>query len=647
MTRLPTPGGDDGTWGEILNSFLAVSLNNDGTLNTSSLIQAGAITTINSKTPINGSISLGASDIGALTQSSADLRYTQISNLGQKDGIATLDSSGNVPVTQLSNVPPSPVTSVNSKTGVIDLTYTDVGADPAGAAAQAQANAEANSIALSQKGSSGGVATLDSMSRIVSSQSLSSIEREILKDSPFAWWRLDDPLGSTTVSDYSVNNNAATVNGGIAFGQWPTFPTLPDHYSAKFDGTTGYILTPYKWGDSVFSIEAWINGNGNNWPSSHAVIIGSDYPTSYISILNSAPYVNLNINNAAAIVQSQFPLLNTGWNHLVATYDGSSLKLYVNSSLVGATSTSGSSIGGSSVVLGALGNTTPSLFFPGLMSNVAIYKTALSEYRISSHYSSGLTASLPPIQILTSSLSGFVPSGAYHLRFNLIGGGGGGGGGGSALTSGGISNQAGGAGGGAAGWCERIINVEPGQSWEVIVGAGGAGGTGGAVNGVNGADGVGGTSTTLSINNITQGVARYGNYAGGSQGNSSAPGESLGWSYYGPSFNPEQQGIGGGGPGNIIYPEAPIPGAVLFGGGLGGTATSTNGGEAGGNPSSINWASSSPGNTGGSSTANGISASDSTEYGCGGSGGGGGAPGGSGGGGGAGGPGIAYLEWLP
>ncbi len=132
MTRLPTPGGDDGTWGEILNSFLAVSLNNDGTLNTSSLIQAGAITTINSKTPINGSISLGASDVGALNQSSADLRYTQISNLGQKDGIATLDSSGNVPVTQLSNVPPPPVTSVNSKTGVIDLTYVDIGAASSG-----------------------------------------------------------------------------------------------------------------------------------------------------------------------------------------------------------------------------------------------------------------------------------------------------------------------------------------------------------------------------------------------------------------------------------------------------------------------------------------------------------------------------------
>jgi hypothetical protein len=32
MTRLPTPGGDDGTWGSILNDFLGVEHNSDGSL---------------------------------------------------------------------------------------------------------------------------------------------------------------------------------------------------------------------------------------------------------------------------------------------------------------------------------------------------------------------------------------------------------------------------------------------------------------------------------------------------------------------------------------------------------------------------------------------------------------------------------------
>jgi hypothetical protein len=46
--RLPNPGGDDGTWGDILNSYLEVSLASNGTLNSNvvgtSQIQDGAVT---------------------------------------------------------------------------------------------------------------------------------------------------------------------------------------------------------------------------------------------------------------------------------------------------------------------------------------------------------------------------------------------------------------------------------------------------------------------------------------------------------------------------------------------------------------------------------------------------------------------------
>lgn len=45
MARLPTPGGDDGTWGNVLNTFLGVAHNGDGTLVTSAVQSAGAITT--------------------------------------------------------------------------------------------------------------------------------------------------------------------------------------------------------------------------------------------------------------------------------------------------------------------------------------------------------------------------------------------------------------------------------------------------------------------------------------------------------------------------------------------------------------------------------------------------------------------------
>lgn len=49
MARLPVVDGDTGDWGTILNDFLQVSHNTDGTLQTSVVQQAGAVTAINVK----------------------------------------------------------------------------------------------------------------------------------------------------------------------------------------------------------------------------------------------------------------------------------------------------------------------------------------------------------------------------------------------------------------------------------------------------------------------------------------------------------------------------------------------------------------------------------------------------------------------
>lgn len=67
MARLPVVGSDDGTWGTVLNDFLAVAHNTDGTIKPNAL---------------NG--------------------YEQTANKGQASGYAPLDASSHVP---LSNLP--------------------------------------------------------------------------------------------------------------------------------------------------------------------------------------------------------------------------------------------------------------------------------------------------------------------------------------------------------------------------------------------------------------------------------------------------------------------------------------------------------------------------------------------------------------
>jgi hypothetical protein len=108
MSRLPQPGSDHGQWGQLLNDYLSVSHDSDGSLKDGSITGAKLV---NDTIPV-----------GKLTPT------TQAS-------LAKADSS----VQSVNAVFPS--------SGNVTLTPTDIGADPAGSAATAQANAIATASA--------------------------------------------------------------------------------------------------------------------------------------------------------------------------------------------------------------------------------------------------------------------------------------------------------------------------------------------------------------------------------------------------------------------------------------------------------------------------------------------------------------------
>ncbi len=85
--RLPIPGSDNGTWGDILNSFLQVSHNSDGTIATAALTAAGGVTTVNSKTPATS-----GNNAGSITLSTTDLADVSISSAANNQ-VLTYDST--------------------------------------------------------------------------------------------------------------------------------------------------------------------------------------------------------------------------------------------------------------------------------------------------------------------------------------------------------------------------------------------------------------------------------------------------------------------------------------------------------------------------------------------------------------------------
>lgn len=89
MSRLPVPGGDNGVWGSVLNDFLSVSLNADGTLKTSSVSTAGA---------------------------------EMATNKGNAGGYASLDNTSKVPIAQVPTGTTTTTVALGTHTHTVKLT---------------------------------------------------------------------------------------------------------------------------------------------------------------------------------------------------------------------------------------------------------------------------------------------------------------------------------------------------------------------------------------------------------------------------------------------------------------------------------------------------------------------------------------------
>jgi hypothetical protein len=186
----------------------------------------------------------------------------------------------------------------------------------------------------------------------------------------------------TTTADASGNANTATIAGAAwnvsgRFGRALSFDgvsdlvTIPD--ASSLDLTTGMTL------------EAWLNPSAlSGWRS--ALLKEASGGLSYSLYAHDdapRPAATVNTGGIDQSTAGTVALALNTWTHLAATYDGATLRLFVNGVQVSSRAVTGSLITSTGAVrIG--GNTIWGEYFSGLIDEVRIYNRALTATEIQS-----------------------------------------------------------------------------------------------------------------------------------------------------------------------------------------------------------------------------------------------------------------------
>jgi type II secretory pathway pseudopilin PulG len=196
-------------------------------------------------------------------------------------------------------------------------------------------------------------------------------------------------------SGASVNDASGSGNTGTAINTSPTSGYFDQ--ALQFTGNNSYITIPNSGSlnpSTALTLEAWIKWSINPATStSWAQIINKNVDNQYQiqhSQTNNAFEFALRTSTGRRYMLSTTAPQQGIWYHVVATYDGSFMRLYVNGNLERSIAANGT-IPSSTTPVNIGSRTSNDRYFTGTIDEVAIYDRALSATEISSRFNAGST----------------------------------------------------------------------------------------------------------------------------------------------------------------------------------------------------------------------------------------------------------------
>lgn len=226
-------------------------------------------------------------------------------------------------------------------------------------------------------------------------------EASVLEDMPLAYWRFGAE-SEDEVLDTSGNNNRGTYTN-ISFEPGPIVKEAGVDRAATFGGQSlvgmgnrfGFA------GASNFTVETWVrageNGNNNGIISKDKEEGGSERHGWNLFIVpggSSVQFERTVDSGSKQLVDVPGALpVNSAWKHVVATYDGTTLAIYVDGTLRDSTTMNNIDVPATTreFVLGGRDGGNAIEFFIGAIDEVAVYNHALAADRIMIHHTVAIT----------------------------------------------------------------------------------------------------------------------------------------------------------------------------------------------------------------------------------------------------------------
>ena len=207
---------------------------------------------------------------------------------------------------------------------------------------------------------------------------------QVLADGPDGYWRMNETSG-TTATDLAGGNDNMFYEGGYTLNQPGGISGDPDP-AVALNGTSGRVRTastPRLGAATGVTVEALVNPV-NLTPASQAIARKNGQ---YLVRLDNAGRVVFRLWKGGAVTELLSPsaaVAAGSWNHVAATYDGTTMRIYVN----GTERAQRALAGPVDVVTNRLyiGSSDGYDYLRATVDEVATYPAALSAARVASHH---------------------------------------------------------------------------------------------------------------------------------------------------------------------------------------------------------------------------------------------------------------------